>query len=106
MLISEKTAHAILMSYHSIRVGKKLLADIEKVLEESPPSFHDDFRTIRRITMGVPSGSNSERILDVPTNLAVAVIKATIAEHERRLVELNQCASVELHTPNVSEVRP
>jgi hypothetical protein len=98
MTITKETAHAILISHHDIAVGKKLLADIEKSIEEKPRSFHDDFRETRRVTMGIPSGSNSERILDVPLTLAVSVIKATIAEHERRLVELNQCALIELQT--------
>ena len=80
--------------------GKKLLSEIEESLKSPGPSPWDSHERRRRITMGVPSGDSSMRILDVPLHLSVSVIKATIAEHERRLIELSQCAAVELTGTN------
>jgi hypothetical protein len=100
-MISQQTAGELWNCYREIEVAKKLLAD----LEQSADEFRDDVRreTVKdafgrhkRLTLGVPSGDNSQRLLDVSPRLAVAVINSHIAEKHRQLAELQEVATLEI----------
>lgn len=98
MTITQATAAAIWGCHHDIEAGKKLLAELEKSLEDSLalPSPWNPHDRRRRMSFGIPCGEHSTQMIDVAPYLAISIIKAAIAEDERRLVELSQCAAIEL----------
>jgi len=93
--ITEDTAFAILTAYREIKSATTLLADIEQAIADRPSSFDLEHR-YKRYQLGVPSGESSTRIFDVRPELAKSVVLAHIAEQERRLVEANERARIEL----------
>lgn len=93
------TAAAIWNAYREIEVAEKLIADLEKERAEQKdgwgrPSQAEEYRT--RIELSVPREDNSKRLYDVRPNLALAVIRAHIAEKKRELVEAQEKARLEL----------
>jgi hypothetical protein len=98
-MITKETAIRIWTCYHEIEIGTKLMTDLEENLKKHPednPNPRDEFGRQRALTLGVPSGSNSHRMLDVAPRLAVSVIRAHIADKERDLAEANEQARIEL----------
>ena len=98
-MISQETAGRIWNAYREIQMGEKLLADMAAALKEGrDPNPRDAFGRQRNLTLGVPSGDHSERMLDVAPRLAIAVINGHIAEKKLELAQANEAARIELET--------
>ena len=100
-MITQETAGRLWNCYREIAAGEKLLID----LEESERKYRDDVRreTVKdafgrrkHLTLGVPSGESSQRILDVAPGLAKSVIRAHIENKLAELAEANEQARIEL----------
>lgn len=100
-MITQETAAAIWSAYREIEAGNQLLADMEKELEKhslnkTEPLLKDAFGRRRNLQLGIPSGENCHRLLDVPPALAVSVIHTHIAAKKEELVVANEIARQEL----------
>lgn len=97
--ITVQTARDIWIAYDEIAKGEKLIADMEKQLAEyQDPNPRDAFGRQRCLQLGVPSGDNSHRLFDVQPKLAIAVIKAHVAEKRAFLDVACERARAELET--------
>lgn len=77
--------------------GNKLIEAMTESLEKGEdPNPRDAFGRRRSLTLGIPTGSGSERMVDVQPKLAISVIRAHIAEKLRELAEANEQARIEL----------
>lgn len=95
-MITKQTAYDIWNAYDEITKGEKLLADMteqRKLGEEM--NLRDAFGRRRCLQLGVPSGENSHRLLDVQPSLAIEVIKAHIAQKKSELALVNERAKTE-----------
>lgn len=100
-MITQKTAENIWSCYREIEAGKKLLQDMEKAEKDNPRRKHeqhlkDAFGHKQELQLGIPMGESGHRLYGVSPKLALSVIRAHIAEKEGELVEMNECARVEL----------
>lgn len=100
-MISQETAGKIWNCYREIAAGEKLLADMEQSAKECDgdsryETLKDAFGRRRGIQMGVPSGDNCHRLLDVEPSLAKSVIRAHIATMHAKLAEANEQARIEI----------
>jgi hypothetical protein len=100
-MITEKTAADIWNAYREIHAGEKLLSDMTKERERTEidkhaPTLRDAFGRVRQLQLGIPSGENGHRLLDVSPVLAESMIRAHIANKKAELAEANECARVEL----------
>lgn len=104
-MITQDTAAALWGCHREIAVSEKLLADIaetrqqeERYLEKDKyrPELRDVFGRKRGLQLGVPSGQDCHRLLDVSTELGETVIRAHIGNCQAKLVELNERARIEL----------
>lgn len=100
-MITKETAVLIWSAYREIDTAIKLLDDMAKTRERFQPDPHaptlrDAFGTLRQLQLGIPSGENSHRLLDVSPVLAESVIRAHISNKQRELVEANERARIEL----------
>lgn len=100
-MISRETIEKIWKCQREIDVGEKLLKDMEKIsknLKDDPHAerLKDVFGREQNLHLGIPSGNNSYRLLDVSPTLSVSIIKAHIANKEAELVEANEIARTEL----------
>jgi hypothetical protein len=95
-MITKQTAFDLWVAYDEITKGEKLLADMEEQARRGESmDLRDGFGRRRCLQLGVPSGENSHRLLDVHPSLAVEVIKAHIAEKRAALGLLNERAKTE-----------
>ena len=101
-MITQETAAHIWDCYREIAAGKKLLEDMQKGAQENEeddrtaPSLRDAFGRKRHLQLGIPSGQNGHRLLNVAPDLAESVIRAHIANQEAELVTVNEQARIEL----------
>ena len=100
-MISQETAGKIWNAYREIAAGEKLLEDMDEAAKEyrddvRRETVKDAFGRRKHLTLGVPSGDNSHRILDVAPDLAKSVIRAHIENMKARLAEANEQARIEL----------
>jgi hypothetical protein len=99
-MITQETAAAIWSAYREIETGNKLLADMQKELrwehDKTAPVLKDAFGRKRHLQLGIPSGENCHRLLDVPASLAETCIRAHIAQKQKELAEANEKARLEL----------
>ncbi len=100
-MITRDTAAAIWNAYREIEAGEKLLADMAKERErmdvdKHAPTLRDAFGRLRQLQLGIPSGENSHRLLDVSPVLAESVIRAHIQNKRAELAEVNERARIEL----------
>ena len=100
-MITQETAARIYRAYREIEAGEKLLADMKEIraregLDKFEPSIKDAFGRPRHLQLGIPSGENAHRILDVSPVLAESVIRAHIENKRAELVECQECARIEL----------
>jgi len=100
-MIKKETAERIWLAYREIEAGEKLLSDMAKVRETETidkygPTLKDAFGHRRQLQLGIPSGENEHRLLDVSPVLAEACIRAHIERKRVELVEANEIARVEL----------
>ena len=103
-MITQATAEAIWSCYREIAVAEKLLADMAEEAKRNhrdphEPRLRDAFGRRRQLQLGVPSGENCHRLMDVSPMLAESIIRAHIAAKQAELVECNERARVELETP-------
>ncbi len=86
--ITKNTAARIAFAYSEIEAGEQLLAIVAKSrAEHVEPDFLDVFgRSRHGLQLGVPSGSNGHRWLDVDWPLAEIIIKAHV-ENKRSEIE-------------------
>jgi len=103
-MITRDTAAAIWNAYREIEAAEKLLEDMTRERErlqvdKHAPSLRDAFGRLRQLQLGIPSGENSHRLLDVSPVLAESVIRAHIVNKRAALAEANEQARIELNTP-------
>ena len=99
-MITQETAAAIWTAYREIETAEKLLADMaaEQKWEhdKTAPTLKDAFGHKQHLQLGIPSGSNSHRLFQVPPQLAGSVIRAHIASKKAELAAANEQARIEL----------
>lgn len=100
-MITRDTAAAIWNAYREIEAGEKLLSDMAKERErldvdKHAPTLRDAFGRVRQLQLGIPSGENGHRLLDVSPVLAESVIRAHIQNKRAELAEVNERARIEL----------
>jgi hypothetical protein len=96
--LSRETVTDMAVIHRDIEAAEALLTDVRAAIDEMDAvDIRDVFgRRQRSLEMGVPSGEQSRRILQVPYQLAIPVIEATIADHYAKLAALNAKARAEL----------
>lgn len=100
-MITQETAALIFRAYRDIEAGQKLLADMKAIrsregLDRYAPTIKDAFGHPRHLQLGIPSGENSHRILDVSPVLAESIIHAHIERKRAELAECQERARIEL----------
>jgi len=96
-MISKQTAYDIWIAYDEIAKGEKLLAELEEQRQRGDEmNLRDAFGRRRCLQLGVPSGENGHRLLDLQPSLAVEVIKTHIAQKKSELALVNERAKTEL----------
>lgn len=100
-MISQGTVERIWKCQREIIVGGELLSIVEKQVEEmkrdgKAERIRDAFGRERNLTLGIPSGENGHKLLDVSPVLAISIIRAHIANKEAELVTANEQARIEL----------
>ena len=100
-MITQETAALIYQAYREIEAGQKLLDDMKAIreserLDKTEPTIKDAFGRRRHLQLGIPSGENSHRILDVSPVLAESVIRAHIENKRADLAECQERARFEL----------
>ena len=99
---SGKTAGPAARKFAPVRTpesakGEKLLAEMEEQRKRGDEiNLRDAFGRRRCLQLGVPSGENAHRLLDVQPSLAVEVIKAHIAQKKSELALVNERAKTEV----------
>jgi len=82
-VISKQTARDIWIAYDEIEKATKLLAFMQKAIEDgTEPTPRNAFGATRALQLGVPSGDNCHQLFDVQPRLALAIIKAHIADKQ------------------------
>ena len=95
--ITKNTAAAIAFAYSEIEASEELLKIISDRLPGDNPDFRDAFgRRKGGLQLGVPSGSNGHRLLDVGAGLAKIIIAAHINEKRAEIHALCAVAVGEL----------
>lgn len=100
-MISSETIERIWKCQREISVGKSLLEEMKKIAvslkrDGAAERIRDAFGRERDLQLGIPSGENCHRMLDVSPALSVSIIKAHIANKEAELIEANEQAKIEL----------
>jgi len=106
-ILSAETAVAIAVAHQEIARGEKLLADVQKAVNErnertpfgvtAESDLRDVFgRRRNSLQLGVPSGSSGHQICEMSYDLAVPVIEAHIANKRSELRALSMKARAEL----------
>jgi hypothetical protein len=106
-MITQETAAMIWQAYREIETGEKLLADMIKErakldVDRHAPTLRDAFGRVRQLQLGIPSGENSHRLLDVSPVLAESIIRAHIQNKRAELAEVGERARVECNAPGVA----
>lgn len=96
-MITRQTAFEICMAYDEIAKGEKLLQIMAELTEHGDaPLIEDAFGRRHNMQLGVPTGENRHRLLDVAPELAKQVISAHVANKRAELAVLNERARAEL----------
>ena len=103
-MITQETAGKIWNAYRDIAAGEKLLQDTAEVrerehMDKMEPVLKDAFGRRRNLELGIPTGDNGHRILNLSPLLAESIIRAHIANMRAELATLNEVARAELDTP-------
>lgn len=98
MSLSRETATDIAVIHRDIEAAEKLLADVRAAIDRfAQVDIRDVFgRRQNALELGIPSSDNGRRILQVPYDLAIPIIEATIAGHRAKLAALDEKAKAEL----------
>lgn len=97
--ISKETAMDIALAYREIETAEALLSEIEDERQRygKSPDIRDAFgRPVGGLQLGVPSGSNSLRLFNVPWNLCRPIIEAHVASQRARIDVLTEKARIEM----------
>ena len=100
--ISLETIKLLYQAHREVEAGEKLLADMKEAQERNregdkyAPSLRDAFGRERHLQLGIPTGENAHRLLDVSPVLAETCIRAHIAQKRREFLEANERARIEL----------
>lgn len=102
-MITQETAALIWHAYREIETAEKMLADMKEIreregLNKHEPAIKDAFGRPRHLQLGIPSGDNAHRIMDVSPVLAESVIRAHIENKRVQLAEAQERARIELST--------
>lgn len=102
-MITQETAAAIWAAYREIESANKLLSDMKEIrereqLDKTAPTIRDAFGRPRHLQLGIPSGKDAHRILDVSPVLAESVIRAHIENKRAELAEAQERARIELNS--------
>jgi hypothetical protein len=100
-MISGETIERIWRCQREVATGKKMLEEMKKIAEETKRDpyagrLRDAFGREQDLQLGIPSGQNCHRLLNVSPALAVSVITAHIANSEAELIEANEMAKIEI----------
>lgn len=98
MPVSEKTAFDIAMAYREVTAAEELLVKVNEEMAKAEPDIRDAFGRRKGLQLGVPSGSSSHRLLDVPWSMARPIIEAQIARKRQQIAELSTAAKIEAET--------
>ena len=100
--ISLDTIKMLYQAYREIAAGEKLLADMEEIRKREhiddkyAATIKDAFGTRRQLQLGIPSGNDGHRLLDVSPVLAESCIRAHIEQKRKELSDANERARIEL----------
>ncbi|MFA9286088.1 hypothetical protein ACCQ08_14980 [Comamonas sp. SY3] len=108
-MITQETAALIYQAYREIESGLKILEDMKTIrerqgLDKHAPTIKDAFGRPRHLQLGIPSGENSHRVLDVDPVLAESVIRAHIENKRAELASVQERARIELQSPAIHPV--
>ena len=106
-MLSQETAARVWQAYREIETAKKLLSDMQEIrereadrfgrgIDKHAPTLKDAFGRAQHLQLGIPSGENGHRLLQVAPGLGESVIRVHIAKMELALVEANEQARLEL----------
>ena len=96
-LITRQTVMDLAVAYREIESCEKLLTDLANEMAHGETILlKDSFGRKRGLELGVPSGANSHRILDVAPPLAISIIKAHLAQQHAKLEAACEAARAEL----------
>lgn len=96
-MITQETARKIWSAYDEIAKGEKLLIDMsERAAKYEDPNPRDAFGRQRCLQLGIPMGDSGHCLLDVQPKLAMAIIRAHLAESRAMLEVLNETARTDL----------
>jgi hypothetical protein len=100
-MISAETIERIWKCQREITVGTKMLEEMKEIAEQlkrdgTAEKMRDAFGRERDLQLGIPSGMDCHRLLNVSPILAVSIITAHIANKQAELVEANEAARIEL----------
>jgi hypothetical protein len=106
-MLSQETAARVWQAYREIETANKLLSDMQESrereadrfgrgMDKHAPTLKDAFGRPQHLQLGIPSGENGHRLLQVAPELGESVIRAHIAKMELALVEANEQARLEL----------
>lgn len=99
-MITQDTAAKIWNCYREIEACKKLQADLKEAGKfGEAQTLKDVFGRGRNLELGIPSGDNSHRILQLRPKLAEIIIHAHIKEVESDLIAMNELARHEIDGP-------
>ncbi len=106
-MISHQTSVDIALIYNDIKTAEEFLQKIVAATEEfSHIDLRDRFnRKIKTAELAIPSSDHSKRIFQVPLELAIPIIEATIASHSAKLKILMTKATAELENPILSKIQ-
>lgn len=98
LLISKDTAMDIALAYREVETAEKLLEEIlEARSRHEAPDIRDAFGRIQGgLQLGVPSGSGSLRLFNVPWEMCRPIIEAHIARQKSILATLTEKARIEM----------
>ena len=98
MPISKKTAMDIALAYREVETAEALLAEIGDAMKHrQSPDIRDAFgRHQAGLQLGVPSGSNGNRLFNVPWVLARPIIESHVAQQRAIISALSEKAGHEL----------
>jgi hypothetical protein len=102
-IISIETAMRIYNAHREIEAANNLQKEIDEAnkwstaREKGEPVHKDAFGRKRHLTLGIPAGNDSHRLLRVPPAMTPYIIKAHIAEQRKELEQACLLAEMELN---------
>lgn len=96
-MITKETCVKIWNCWNEIDNANELISSLNKGIKETnTPTIHNAFGERVGLQLGIPSGSDSRRLYNVPLELSIKIILAHIEEQKRKLRELEAICLIEL----------